>query len=127
MINYHLILSELSLNEDDDGLQNGLTTVKLDLQGFEKAREADGEEISWTLVPVRIILGVKVVKLVDKLRQGEHHFSQFLIVDVGIHCSDDEEKEKSDLVRWVKAVDDKVANPDKKFGVNRWNSKVNLT
>ena len=42
----HLIFPELSLNEDNDGLQNGLTTVKLDLEGFEKAREANGEEIS---------------------------------------------------------------------------------
>ena len=46
-----------------------------------------------------------------KLGQGEHHFSELLIVNVGIHCSDDKEKQKSNLVRRVKAVDNKVANP----------------
>ena len=35
----HLILSELGLNEDNDGLQNGLAAVKLDLQSLEKARK----------------------------------------------------------------------------------------
>ena len=95
----HLILPELSLNEDNDCLQNGLTAVKLHLQSLEEAGKTNGKQISGVLVPIRIVIGVEVVKFMHKLGEGEHHFSELLIVDVSIHCSDDEEKEKSDLVR----------------------------
>ena len=110
---FYLVLAELRLNEDNDGLQNWLAAVKLDLESLEETGETNREQISRVLVPVRVVFRVKVVKLVDKLGEGEHDLAKLLVVDVGVHGADHEEQQEGDLVRRVQAVDDEVADPGK--------------
>ena len=43
---FYLVLAELRLNEDNDGLQDWLAAVKLDLESLEETGETNREQIS---------------------------------------------------------------------------------